>query len=230
MHGIVLAGGRGRRIESLTRGELPKPMLDVDGRPFLAHHLDWLVDQGVSSLTLAVCHLWEVIRDYFGAAYRGVPLLYSHEREPAGTGGAIAQALDLVAGERHVVATNGDTYFPIDLARLAAFHRERGAEVTLALAALPDAGRYGAVEVAPDGRIRAFREKGVSVPARINAGVYCIDAASRSRWPRAPFSFETDLLARREDPLRLFGLEFALEFTDIGVPEDYRRFCERMVR
>lgn len=228
MHAIVLVGGLGTRVAALTQGTIPKPMLEVAGRPFLAHHLDWLVEQGVDSLGLATHHLAEVIERTFGAAYRSVPIRYSREESPAGTGGAIQRALAMAPGEARVVVTNGDTYFPVELAALDAFHAAHRADVTIALAEAPDGSRFGAVEVDETGRVLRFAEKAERGAAWINGGVYILSPAVLDASPAEPFSFERDILAPRVESLAIYGLPRAAPFCDIGVPEDYLRFSRTM--
>jgi len=228
MHAIVLAGGLGTRVAALTKGVIPKPMLEVAGRPFLAHHLDWLIAQGVEGLVLATHHLADVVETAFGEAYRGVPIAYSREQRPAGTGGAIRRAFERSSGLRSAVVTNGDTWFPVDLAALTAFHRQHRAAVTIALAESPDGSRFGAVEIDGEGRVRRFAEKDERGATRINGGVYLVSAEALADTPPEPFSFERDILAPRLGELAVYGLPYTVPFCDIGVPEDYRRFQQAL--
>ena len=108
MEAIILAGGLGTRLRSVV-ADLPKAMAPVAGRPFLEHLLDFLVDAGFASAVLAVGYRADAIREHFGDRYRGLPLAYSVEGQPLGTGGAIRLAMnqasspeDLCRQRRHV--------------------------------------------------------------------------------------------------------------------------------
>ena len=67
MKAVIMAGGRGTRIAALA-GDLPKPMLPIDGRPVLERELGSLREQGVTDVLITVGHLAPVIMEYFGAA------------------------------------------------------------------------------------------------------------------------------------------------------------------
>ena len=97
MKAIVLAGGLGTRLACVT-SDIPKPMAPIGSRPFLEYLLDYLIEQGSEEAVLAVSYKWEVIQEHFGSEYRGMPLDYSVEDEPLGTGGAILQALEFACG------------------------------------------------------------------------------------------------------------------------------------
>ena len=197
MRAIILAGGKGTRLQSRI-SDRPKPMALVAGRPFLAHVMDQLVDAGVEVITLSTGHLGHVIRDHFGSAYRGTPLLYAHEDRPLGTGGGILWALAQtgLSGDATCLVLNGDTFLELDLQALFAWHSELGPiPLALVLRTVPDISRYGTVSMNA-GRATALLEKGGSGPGTINAGTYLLRASVfGQRLPGESFSFEQDILA-----------------------------------
>src|SRR3954468_11746921 len=105
---VVLAGGFGTRLRGAIPEGLPKPMAPIGGRPFLEHLLDRGILHGVSDIHLLVGYRAEIISDHFGAAYRGVPVTYSFEETPLGTGGALKAAAPQLASE--FIFANGDTF------------------------------------------------------------------------------------------------------------------------
>jgi NDP-sugar pyrophosphorylase family protein len=221
MRAIVLAGGLGTRLRGVVP-ELPKPMAPVQGRPFLAFILDRLVDAGFEAAVLAVGYRSEAILSHFGEYYRGLALRYSVESEPLGTGGAIRLAWPLTLAP-NVFVLNGDTYLDLDYRAMLEAHMRADASLSIAVCCVPDAGRYGALELT-DGRVGGFLEKGRSGPGWINAGVYILAQRLHTFFPhRAAFSFEQDLLVPKVGALR--PLAFATDglFIDIGIPEDYAR-------
>lgn len=221
MHAIVLAGGRGIRLGHLTR-EVPKPMVPVGGRPFLAFVLDRLVDSGFQRITLSVGYLAQVIQDHFGFVYRGADLRYSVEREALGTGGAIRHALH-DRGDEPALVVNGDTLLQADFSAIARWYEQEPAPVAIVLRRMDDVGRYGAVALEGD-RVTGFLEKGRTGPGWINAGVYVVTPAlfAQMDLPRV-FSFETDVLQRHCATLRPRGLVSDAWFIDIGIPADLER-------
>ena len=222
---IVLVGGLGSRVNTITGGRIPKPMLAVGGRPFLEHQLDWLAEQGITRLVLAVGFKAEVVIDHFGDNYRGMQLLYSEEGEHLlGTGGALCKAAALLAPKAEVYALNGDTWFPVSLAILLEFHRVKQAAFSMALAEVTPCNRFGTVVLDGQARVTAFHEKQRRKRGMINGGIYCLSAEIWSEMPEGVFSLERDFLQPRVAQLPVYGLDFDANFCDIGTPEDYEAF------
>lgn len=221
MQAIVLAGGLGTRLRGVVP-DLPKPMAPVAGRPFLAWVLDGLAAAGFERVVLAVGYRHEAIRGHFGADHRGLPLRYSVEDRPLGTGGAIRLAAEGLAAGRFFVL-NGDTFLDLDHRAMAAAHAAAYERMSLAVCRVPDAGRYGALEIT-DGHVSGFHEKGRRGPGLINAGTYLLEPEVLQLIPRGePHSFEQQLLVPGVHALRPAAFEAQGLFIDIGVPEDYAR-------
>ena len=224
MEAVILAGGLGRRLKSVVK-DVPKPMADVNGRPFLCFLLDCLLPQGVSRAILSVGYKHEIIKDYFGTDYNGLALDYAIENEPLGTGGGIRKAMKSVEGDNFFVL-NGDTFFDVSLASLAEFHCSKGASLTMALKRMENFDRYGAVIVEDEAVIK-FNEKAFVKSGHINAGVYCVNKAIGKAFEEsgggARFSFETDFLQKRFREIKINAFVCDGYFIDIGIPEDLER-------
>ena len=222
MKAIVLAGGLGTRLSGIT-GDIPKPMANVGARPFLEFLLDYLVEQGIEQAVLAVSHKWEVIREHFGDAYRGMSLNYSVEDEPLGTGGAIRQALEIIPDDE-IIVLNGDTLFHVDLEALAGTHYRGKAPLTIALKQVADCGRFGRVKVSDNGVITEFQEKSTNDSGWINGGIYMLNRHLLVDFPMpVKFSFEQDLVEPNIRRIRPVAFQSNAYFIDMGVPEDYER-------
>ena len=221
MQAIVLAGGFGTRLRARV-SDLPKPMAPVAGRPFLEYVLDRLVASGVSQVSLATGYLSETIEQHFGCAYRGMPLRYSRERVPLGTGGAVLQAL---RGLPHgtTLVLNGDTWLDVDLATFFAWCLKMPQSPGVVLREVPQTGRFGVVAL--DGeRIVNFGEKCSSGRGWINAGVYGLSLAQLEPFDLpASFSLEIDLFQKHAAALQMRGYPTRGDFIDIGVPEEFDR-------
>jgi len=221
MKAIVLAGGFGTRLRERVP-DLPKPMAQVAGRPFLEYVLDRLVRGGVDEICLSIGYRADAITAHFGRSYRGAAVGYAVESEPLGTGGGIAHALRENSGEP-VLVLNGDTLLDIDYAELARWYEKQPAPVAMVLREVPDVARYGSVLVS-DGRVSGFLEKGKSGPGLINAGVYIVQPGVFEAFGLSGrFSFEADLLQRHCQALSPRAWVTNAYFIDIGVPEDYDR-------
>lgn len=216
MQAIVLAGGFGTRLKAVVK-EIPKPMAPIGEKPFLEYILRYLKHQGICSVILSVSYRYEVIQEYFQDNFLGLEILYSIEKEPLGTGGAIKQALEL-AKRNPLFVLNGDTYFDIDLKGM---NLEKNSRICLALKKMKDFERYGCVEIDSSGLIQAFREKEFRKEGLINGGVYLIDKGLFEGFSlENKFSFESFLQNSFKD-LRASAKVFEDFFIDIGIPEDY---------
>ena len=116
---IILAGGRGTRLRSIS-GDLPKPMMPVGEKPFLEYLLHRLNNAGIKRVILSVGYKHEIISAYFGCEFRGMHLTYSIEECPLGTGGAVAKAFHYTDDDT-VAVFNGDSYFDVDLAGIFSY-------------------------------------------------------------------------------------------------------------
>jgi len=219
---LVLAGGLGTRLRPVV-GEIPKPMADIAGKPFLWWLMRQLAAQGVADVYLSVGYRHELVREGMGEQFGAMRLHYVIEDEPLGTGGAVRKALSVIP-DAEVLVFNGDTFAALELQPFVADAEAKGADVTIAVAQVADASRYGTVEVGSDGRIQAFLEKGRQGPGWINAGVYFLRKAAllgNSALPER-FSFEQDFLSQHLDTMRITAFRGVRDFIDIGVPDDYR--------
>jgi len=218
---ILLAGGLGTRLRDQVPN-LPKPMAPVAGRPFLEYVLDKLKEGGISRVVLAVGYRAEAIISHFGSDYRGIELVYAHEIEPLGTGGAIAFALSFVKASRALVL-NGDTYLEMNYAAFVHACDANRAALGIVVRLVPDTTRYGRCELKNNTVIR-FSEKSEARPGLINAGVYYLSRDVFEQYGMPPnFSFERDFVGVHLAAILPFGFPVDGYFIDIGVPEDFRQ-------
>lgn len=221
MKAVVLAGGLGTRLRGRI-ADIPKPMAPVAGRPFLEYVLDRLVLANIESITLSVGYRAEVIQAHFGSAYQDIPVQYAFEAEPLGTGGALAHATASMGCEP-VLALNGDTLLRLDLPALLAWYTQSPEDLAMVLRQVPDAGRYGAVQL-DDGRVKGFAERGAATSGLINGGVYIFRPTLFGALNlNGRFSFEVDVLQAHCQHLRPRAYLCDAYFIDIGIPEDLDR-------
>lgn len=218
---IVLVGGLGTRLRDVVP-DLPKPLAPVSGRPFLTYLLDQLAEYGIRRTILATGYMADKIEQAVGATWKGMDISYSRERERLGTGGAIRLAAQMLQGQGVHVA-NGDTFLRFDLGAMERSIYDSARPLGVALAHVPDVGRYGAVELEGD-RLRSFREKGGSGDGFINAGSYFLTVSALSALPaEGSYSFEELVLLPEAAKGNVTGYTATSDFIDIGVPDDYAR-------
>ncbi len=130
MKAVIMAGGKGTRLSSLTNNEIPKPMVKVLDKPILEHQIETLKEYGIKDFILSVGHLSEKIIEYFGDGKRfGVTIEYIVENEPLGSGGALFFLKNKMTED--FLLLSGDMIFNIDIPRMLNFHKEKDAVVTL---------------------------------------------------------------------------------------------------
>jgi D-glycero-alpha-D-manno-heptose 1-phosphate guanylyltransferase len=219
---IVLAGGFGTRIQSVAAG-VPKVLLPVAGRPFLSHLIDFFRMQGIARFVFSLHYKAEVIEQYLKEEYPTLDYATAIEDHPLGTGGAIRLALQKTKSN-HVIITNGDTLFKVDLPMFIRQHLSASAECSLALKPVTDAGRYGSVIINQKHQILSFSEKGLEGPALINGGLYLLDKTKffQRSFPQR-FSFEKDYLQSATSSVFFYGFQHDAYFVDIGIPNDYEK-------
>lgn len=206
----VLCGGFGTRLGALTR-ELPKPMIDVGGRPYLERVLESFAARGLRDFVLLTGFKHEVIEAHFGdGASRGYRIAYSRELEPLGTGGALREARPLL-GERFLL-TFGDVLRRFDYDRFVQQHPAN------CLAVYPRL-TTGNSDVS-DGLVVRFDKHAPELPF-VDAGFSVMQNSTIDLLPDAgACSFEEIVYANLAEHGGLEGEIVDHDFCDIGTPEE----------
>src|SRR5947208_3331653 len=157
---VILCGGRGSRLGALT-ADIPKPLLPIGEIPFLDVLVFELARHGIRELLfLAGAHADQVVEYAASTPLKrrfGLELLVSIEPQPAGTGGALWQARDLL--DECFFLLNGDSWFDVNLLALAVPVAEDATTAgIIALRRVMDAARFGVVKIAGE-RIMRFAER-----------------------------------------------------------------------
>ncbi len=226
---IILAGGLGTRIKGVL-GATPKVLAPIDGRPFLSYLLHWLAGYGAKRIIMGLGHLAGEVETYLARnSFPGLDIQCLIEPKPLGTGGAVAFLCETPRSDP-VMIINGDSFVDADLCAFKEAHRRSGAEASILCTTVPEAGRYGSVELDERGQIHAFREKDpAGGPGLINAGVYLLSRAMIDRIRASgAFSLERDIL-QQTGPDALYGHAGDFTFIDIGTPEDLQRAASVLV-
>lgn len=221
---IIMAGGQGKRLYPLTR-DVPKPMLEVRGRPILEHIIDELRQYGIFRITLAVNHLREVIQEHFAGGERfGVRIDYLEEDRPLGTAGALSLLADKPS--HPFLLLNGDVLQQVNFGSLLAFHDRHGFHATMCAVRYGVELPFGLVEV--DGnRLTRLVEKPVQT-MNSNAGIYVLNPGVLDLLEYNTPCDAPDLLQRLVDagkPVGVFTLYDHEHWLDVGRKDDYDYAC-----
>lgn len=198
------------------------------GRPYLDYLVDSWTGQGVERMTFLLYHKAELMQEFVDAkrrqlleAGRSCDMRFLVEPRPLGTGGAVAHAVRSFGLQGNFLVANADTWLGSGIRQLS----ELGAP-GIGIVEVANAARYGAVRM-EDAKIVAFEEKqAFSGAGWINAGLYNLSADLFEDCRECqPFSIETQIFPRLVSRHQLKATALATDFIDIGIPEDYFRFC-----
>ena len=223
MQALILAGGEGTRLRPLT-STVPKPVVPLVDRPFIAFMLEWLCSHGVDDVVMSCGHLATGVHNALGdGSAFGVHLRYVEEPEPMGTGGAVKFAESLL--DERFLMLNGDVLTDIDLTAQIAQHEATGAVGTLALVPVSDPTAYGLVRLHDDQSVSEFVEKPSPEEGAthlINAGAYILqrDVLAGMAPAGTKVSIEREVFPTLVGN-GLHGYEAGGYWKDIGTPERY---------
>lgn len=224
---IVLAGGLGTRLRS-ELPDIPKCLAPVGSRTFLEILLKSLSQRGFDDFVLALSYKADTIQTVAKKFELQNKIRCVVEVQPLGTGGAIFNAMSEMKLNEAVVI-NGDTYFNGHLSGLLP-PLNAGELCRMAVTEVSDKSRYGGIQMESDadkGNILGFIEKGDSGPGWINAGYYRLHVDCFAGFPKdKKFSFEEDIMPQLVAKQNLSYVKLHGNVIDIGIPADYRRFCE----
>ena len=213
----ILAGGLATRLRPITE-KIPKSLVPVAGRPFLAHQLELLHSRGITHAVLCVGHLGEMIeRDFGDGSAYGVRLEYSFDGPVLlGTGGAIQQALPKLGREFFVLY--GDSYLPIEYRPIAEFFARSGKRGLMTVFRNED--RYDTSNVVfRDGEVVVYDKKARLPEMRhIDYGLSLFKAEVFEAYPAGENFDLAEVMGRLVRENQLAGYEVTERFYEIGSP------------
>jgi NDP-sugar pyrophosphorylase family protein len=229
MKAVILAAGKGTRMGDLT-ANLPKPMVQIEGKPILEHIVEGLRDEaGITEIFIITGWCGHVIRDHFGDGARwNVRVSYGEQVVQDGTGKAPELAKEWV-GEDKFLLMYGDIYLKpaTDFKRLAESFQEDGV-IAVIKKSKEELSKGGAVVLNNDGFMTELIEKGAAstLPdsAFYNAGIYLLTpeifthTAKLEKSPRNEYEFTDALKALVKSGARLRGVTLQREWADVRDP------------
>jgi glucose-1-phosphate cytidylyltransferase len=209
---VILAGGMGTRLSEETDLK-PKPMAEIGNKPMLWHIMKLYSHYGFNDFVLCLGYKGYMIKEYFSNYFlhqadvtidmRNNKMEVHHKKaEPwkvtlvdtglnTMTGGRIKRVQEYI-GKNPFMLTYGDGVADVDLKKLAAFHKKSGGLATMT--AIQNLGRFGAIDMKANGKVRSFEEKPQGDGAWINGGFFVLEPeifnyikdGDASVWERAP--------------------------------------------
>ena len=224
INALFLAGGMGKRLQPLTDW-YPKPMVPIMGKPLIERNINRLKSYGIDDITLSICYKPETILRHFGNGEKyGLHIHYAFEEKPLGTGGAIKNSAKFL--NNTFLVFNADIMCDIDYEEMVRFHKQKKADVTIAVTWVKDPTTYGVIEYDRDYYATSFTEKPPADQVKshfINAGIYIFEKSVLDTIPLGQaVSVERETfpnLLKNGGKIAVYdGCKYWL---DIGTPEKY---------
>ena len=225
---LVLAGGFGTRLRSLV-SDVPKPLAPVLGRPFIEYLIKNWINQGVSEFVFllhyeahkiqTILNLMSRNREFSMATFKVLI-----ENKPLGTGGAVMNAIDLLNLKESFLVANADTWLGSGIKEIANLE-----PCSIGAVWSSNTERYGLIEFNQN-KVSAFREKSKSSgEGYINSGLYHLKPEAFNDFViGSNFSLEEKIFPSLVTMQKLAACQMETDFIDIGIPEEYLRFCNWM--
>jgi MurNAc alpha-1-phosphate uridylyltransferase len=223
----LLAGGLGTRLGDAVR-DIPKPLLEVAGEPFLVHQLRLLARHGAARVVLCVGYLGELIEQRIGPSQFGIEITYSHDGpSPIGTLGAVRKAAPAL-GDRFLILY-GDTYLRLDYR--AVVHAWEQSGLSALMTVLRNDGRWDVSNVRFDGtRVRSYDKRSPRPDMSwIDFGLGGLCAQTLELLPDTADDL-SDLYHELAERGELFGFAATERFFEIGTPASLAETGEFLAR
>lgn len=219
---VILAGGRGERLRPIT-DSIPKPMINIAGKPLLQHQVDALRISGITDIVLCGSYMIGKIYDFFGDGRKfGVKIAYPKESERLGSGGAVKNAETFLRNAERLVIINGDKMIDdFDFNRMLEFDRQSGGFATLLVRHTDHPVDSDIVKMDDTGLVSQFVGRGQEKYNISNSGIIITTPEIIDYIPDGVVNLEKDVIFNLIQTKKIYG--FMLPdgwFTkDIGTPE-----------
>lgn len=225
---VIMAGGRGTRLHSITQDRIPKPMVQLGPRPLLEMTIERLAEQGFHRIVLCVHHLARQLMDHFGDGARwNVRIEYVVEDRPLGTAGGLALIPRL---HGPFLVLNGDILTYFEFVNLLRAHDVSGAAATIGVRPHVHQVPFGVIRTNFDGSIASISEKPVE-EVMVNAGIYVLSPdvvrLIHPDKPRDMVCLLQEMVAAGE---RVMAFAIKEYWLDVGTPRSYMEAVEVVSR
>lgn len=223
MQAVIMAGGKGTRIASAAN-DIPKPMMQICGKPILQYQIECLRNQDIRNITLATGYLGDVIKTYFGDGSKfHVDISYIEEQEPLGTAGALYYLKGNV--DEDFILLNGDIIFDVDFSRFMDYHKRKGTDATIFTHPNNHPYDSGLVVTDQEGIVTRWMHKEderTIYKNRVNAGIHILSARLLEMFQEAQKTdLDRDILKKLIPDRRLAAYDSPEYVRDMGTPERY---------
>ena len=231
---VIQAGGMGTRMRELTKDEIPKPMLLLNGKPMLEWQIQNISKYDIRDYVIIIGHLGEKIKEYFHDGSRlGVHIQYIEEKEPLGSAGALALLKSMCdCGAADFLVVFGDVMFDLDINRFCRFHEKHGSLATLL--AHPNAHPYDSDLLVTDSAdqvisiISKHEKRDEWYENLVNAGIYLLSGeliTDLCKKGIGKLDMERDVLKPLMGQGKVYAYQTPEYVKDAGTPERFLAVC-----
>ena len=216
---VIMAGGKGLRLKPYTN-DIPKPMLELAGKPIIAHNVDRLISYGVRNIYISVNHLKEQIIDYFKDNYSKYNIQFIEENSPLGTIGSIGLVDDFKNND--ILVMNADVLTNIDFYDFYSNYKNHNDNMSIATFNIRINIPYAVLDTT-DKKINSLIEK-PSYTYYSNAGIYLIQKEMLNYIPKNQKYDSTDLMEKLiEENKKVTHFPIRGYWLDIGNAQNYAK-------
>ncbi|MCL2764387.1 MAG: HAD-IIIA family hydrolase [Treponema sp.] len=223
MKTVIMAGGKGTRVASIA-DDIPKPMIQICGKPILEYQIDCLKRNGLTDIIIVVGHLGQYIKDYFkdGSSF-GCNISYYTETAPLGTAGSLFK-IDNLSDD--FLLLNGDVILDMDFSRMISFHKEKNAFATLAVHPNNHPFDSALITSNNDDLVTGWlnkEEKRTWYKNQVNAGVHILslEFLNNCHFDNEKIDLDRDILKPNIPGGKIYAYSTPEYIKDMGTPERY---------
>ena len=219
---VVMAGGKGTRLRPITYS-IPKPLVPIAGKPCINYILGSYYEAGIRDTIITAGYKFEsLINGVLNYKNSDQNILFSVEKEPAGTAGSIKMISKFI--DDTFVVGSGDTLLDFNVREIIDSHKKSKAKITIALTEVDDPSQFGIVEL-KGGVIQRFLEKPTKEETfsnLINAGLYVMEPEILDMIPSSePYDFAKQLFPKLlAEGVQIHGFNATGTWLDTGRPND----------
>ena len=227
MKAVIMAGGKGTRISSITQDEIPKPMLKVGGKPILEHQINSLKKSNIDEIILIIGHLGDKIKEYFkdGENFNiKIKYIKEDENKPLGTAGSLYYLKNEIKDD--FILIFGDVFLSVDFNKMIKVHKENKNDVTIL--SHPNSHPFDSDLIVTDinNLVLKFDKKtnirNYDYNNLVNSGIY-IFSPKIFNYINEPvkLSLEYDVIEKMLEKEKVYSYKSTEYVKDMGTPERY---------
>ncbi|WP_298276640.1 NDP-sugar synthase [Ferroplasma sp.] len=218
---VVMAGGKGTRLRPITYS-IPKPVVPIAGKPCMLYLLDSYYSAGIKDVIVTTGYKFSsLITSIIENRHDDQTILFSVEKEPAGTAGSVKLVSNFI--DDTFIVGSGDILSDFNISEILEFHKNMGAKITVVLTEVEDPRQFGIVKL-ENNRIVRFLEKpdkDQTFSHIANTGIYIIEPEIMEYIEKIPYDFAKDLFPElMKHNVDIYGYLGKGVWLDTGRPND----------